>query len=360
MKIQFIVSKNSGSDYHRIINPLSYIQWAEGYTCELLWRGDDEYKIDCDVLIYNKYCATTIPILKALKEKGMKIVVDVDDMWVLPTNHINYSHWAKTGHSEAIAEHIKLADLVICTSELLETEVKKLNNNTLYIPNAFPYGSEMYKPQPVTHKKMTFLYMGGSTHLPDIELLRGKFKRIGSDSFIKENAEFVLAGYDKGKKKTFKTREDALANNNNFVIEDTRGEYDKMGAIFADTMSYRILPTTNLDEYINYYDQADVALCPLVDTSWNSYKSTLKIQEAACKAIPVICSKVLPYYPVLKDCPGILWVESPAQWLEHIKRCLKNPVQLIDMGKQLSEYCKKNYILQDWNKIRKDSILALL
>ena len=42
---------------------------------------------------------------------------------------------------------------------------------------------------------MKFIYVAGSTHVPDVNLLEGKFKRIGSDSFIKNNAEFLLAGY---------------------------------------------------------------------------------------------------------------------------------------------------------------------
>jgi len=359
MKIQFIVQQG-GISYHRFINPMSYMQWDEGDTCEMLWIEKDEPRIDCDVLMYNKFCATSINDLKSKQAAGMKIVVDVDDYWVLPSTHPNYKAWERNMHSQRIAEHIKIADLVICTSMLIQDKVRELNKNTVVIPNAFPYGEEMYKPMPVKHDKMSFMYMGGSTHYPDVKLMEGKFKRIGSIPYIKDNAEFILAGYERGQAKRYLTPMDQRAQNDNYSIIPVRSEYDKMSTVFSHTGSYRVLPTTNLDEYINYYDQADVALVPLLQNEWNSMKSTLKIAEAGTKAIPAIVSRVQPYSPELDNCPGIMWVDSKKSWLDHIRWCIDNPVQVIDMGKELSEYCKENYSLQEWNKVRKQVIKSLV
>lgn len=353
MRIDYIVNQKAGCDYHRIVNPISYMPTGVDDTYRLLWMGVDEPKISCDILIYNKYIQTPVDILKQMQSNGLKIIVDIDDYWDLPIGHPNKQNWDNQETKELIEEHIKLADVVFCTSLELQKKVRNLNKNTVVIPNCFPFGADNYKPLPVPHEKITFMYMGGSTHLKDIKLLEGKFKRLGSDTWVRNNAEFILAGKDKTYQKKFLSNQDRDANNQNFIISPViNGEYEKMENIFANTKSYRTLPSTNLDEYINYYDQADVALIPLVENNWNSYKSTLKIVECSVKAIPAICSKVAPYWPELKDAPGILWVEKPDDWITHIKWSINNPVKVIDLGKTLMEYGKKHFELTEWNEIR--------
>lgn len=361
MNIQAVIVEKSGLSYHRIVNPFEYMPWKEGDKHSLLWIGEGEMAINCDVLLYNKYIATPPEMLKMLQANGTKIVVDVDDMWDLPVWHPEYSNWVKSGKKEYIEENIKLADLVICTSMYLQDKVRGLNKNTVVIPNAFPYGYENYKPMPNEMGKMVFMYMGGVTHLQDVKLLEGKFRRIGSDSWIKDNATFILAGYERSRRIMYRTREDRDAGNNNYITEEvTGGPYDHMKAVFSYTNSYDVYPTASLDEYINYYDMADVALVPLVDNEWNRCKSVLKIAEAGCKEIPVICSKVEPYWPELKNCPGIMWVEKPDDWMTHIKWCIKNPQKVKDMGKELGVYCREHYDLLKWNEVRYNVINSLL
>jgi len=124
------------------------------------------------------------------------------------------------------------------------------------------------------------------------------------------------------------------------------------------TGSSKILPTTNLVEYINYYDLTDVVLIPLVKSSWNSYKSVLKILEAATKKLPVICSAVEPYIE-LSDFPGIMWVNNN-NWLDHIRFSIKNPTAVKDMGEQLAERVWKEYSLDSWNIVRKQVFESLV
>jgi hypothetical protein len=57
-KLQIVVTKQSGVSYHRFVNPISYLDLGPDWTAELLWLGQDESKIDCDVLWYSKYLVT--------------------------------------------------------------------------------------------------------------------------------------------------------------------------------------------------------------------------------------------------------------------------------------------------------------
>ena len=357
MKVTAVVLPNNGISYHRFVNPFQYMPWGPQDIHSMVWAGEGELAIDNKgIVLYNKFIATPVDILKGMQGNGMKIVVDVDDWWELPSWHPNHQSWYQQENHKRVADNIKIADLVICTSMLLQDKVRELNKNTVVIPNALPYGYENYKPQPISHDKMCFMYMGGVTHLEDVRLMENKFRRIASDPYIKTNAEFVLCGYEKSKQqKKVRNRDGSVTS----TIEDmSNGPYDRMSAVFSYTGSYRVLPTASTDDYIDYYDQADVALCPLRKNEWNSYKSVLKIIECGAKEVPVICSKVEPYYPELKDCPGILWVENN-NWLDHIRWCVKHPVQIKELGKQLGQYCREHYDLIKWNNIRYNVLKSL-
>jgi len=357
MKVQFVVQGKSGIAYYRSINPMEFMQWDESDTAEMLWIGQDEHKIDADILFYSKFIGTDVEQIKLLKRKGIKIIVDVDDSWELPVDHPFYSTWQQRGNAQKIIENIKLADIVTCTTLRLQDKIRQYNKNTVVIPNAFPFGYDNYKPMPISHEKMSFIYAGGSYHVYDIELLRGKFKRIGGDPYIKKNAEFILAGYEPTYIEKFETR--AQWEKQKPAKLQVSGVWEKMSNVFAQTNSYRILPSAQLDTYIDFYDQADVSLIPLRETNFNSYKSELKIVEAGCKGIPVICSKVLPY-STLYGKEGIMWIETSNDWIKHIKYCIKNPEYVKDMGAKLSEWVREDYDLIKWNKTRKELFKSLI
>lgn len=361
MKIQFVVQPKSGLSYHRLINPMEFMNWTEGDSGQMLWVTQDEHLIDGDILYYNKFITMDASMILNLKKKGIKVVVDIDDSWELPTNHLFYDYWNMRGNTQKVISNIEIADLVICATDKLQQKVRTLNKNTAVIPNAFPFGHDVYVPNQIKgRKKMAFIYAAGSTHLPDVELLRGKFKRMGGDPFIKNNAEFILAGYEPTLMPKYKTKEDYNAQNNNFTMTKVNNVWDKMSSIFSQTNCNRILPSTNLDEYINYYDQADVALIPLCNTEWNSYKSELKIIEAAVKGIPVICSAVEPYSKIDMPQGGIMWVFKPDDWLKHIKFCIQNPEFVKEQGAILHEWAKERYDLIKWNETRSRLFKSLM
>lgn len=350
----------SGISYHRLVNPFSYLDMGPDVELEMLFFGEDEHKIDCDILYYSKFLNTDPKFLKLLKDKGTKIVVDIDDHWVLPENHPNYIQWNANKMSEKIVENLKIADLVICTTMKLQEAVREHCKNTVVIPNAFPVGEECYMPvEKELCDKMKFIYVAGSTHLPDCKLLDGKFKRIGSDPSIKNKAEFILAGYEQTKKRRYLTKADMVAKNNNFVEEDSWGIWEKMRTIFKQTGSWSVQNSLSLDDYMNHYDNADVSIIPLVNTTWNSYKSTLKIVESGFKGLMTICSDVQPYNN-LKPCEGIWWIDNKNQWGEAIKYCVKNPEYVKDQGKKLYEWITKEYDLFQWNAVRKQVLLNLV
>ncbi len=374
MKIQIVARHQAGCDWYRCILPAIYLQkdieWCKTNSIEMLWIGQDEWKLDCDILIYNKLISTPVSVLKQYQQQGMKIVVDVDDMWILPSWHTKDpqnregNQWNKSGNAQLTQEHIEMADMVTCTSMRLQEEIRKFNKNTIVIPNAVPFGEGLYTDtNRVSSDKVRFLYAGGVAHLPDVKLLEGKFRKIASEPYIKDNAEFILAGYEKARKSTkeYRSKEDMDKGNENYTIktEDIVGAYDYMKTIFSHTGSSRVIETLPVNKYISVYDQADVVLAPMVDDPWNHKKSVLKAIEAATRRLPLLCSSVPPYSD-LKPCEGVMYVETPEQWLHYIRRCIKEPQWRIDQGQLLYEKMSKDYELTIWNQVRKEMFLSLM
>jgi len=362
MKIQGIViveQGNQGIHHHRIINPFAYMPVRKDMEFSIISQGPDEQRINCDILIYNKYCTTPIERLKFFQKQGMKIVVDVDDLWTVPVGHHSYQLFKEHKIGELSEEHIKLADIVICTTLRLQTAVRKLNKNTVVIPNALPFGRDQYtvgdraRGREISdHNKMRFMYLAGVTHRKDLELLDGKFEKIGNEPFIRDNAHFSLCGYTETEHRKYTTKEDFEAKNDNYTSTMAVGEdWKYMADVFRQTKSFVIYPSVDVEYYLNYYDSAECAIVPLHKTEWNQYKSGLKVIEAACKKIPIMCSNVPPYSDMSEFAQeGMIKINTQEEWLKQIRYCIKNPEWVKDQGERLFSWCSEEYDLIKWNK----------
>lgn len=286
---------------------------------------------NCDVLVFNRSIRTPADQLERFRKRyGFKIVLDLDDYWVLGVDHPLQRYWVEHREADKILSYLRLADLVTVTNETLASKVRPINPNIVILPNALTFEGIPSRPK---GQKMGFIYQGSVTHIPDIELLRNRFRRI--EPFVRDSASFILAG-----------------------VGDHKG-WRRPKEVFASTGSYEFLPVLPLDQYLRHYDKADVALVPLVDNEFNKHKSVLKVIEAASKGLPCIVSKVAPYYPELADAP-IMWVEEGADWLRHIRFCIKNPNWAKDQGRQLYEYIKTKYPFDEINKQRYEILRSLV
>lgn len=361
MKIQFVVMPESGQSYHRLLNPMSFIKWDKDVEVEMLWYNQEESKINCDILIYHNYLQLDAKWIERLKKDGTKIVVDIDDMWEIPSWLYGKSELDRIKHTQRVIDNLRIADLVTCTTYKLQEKIRQYNKNTVVIPNAIPYGYEQFvstNRQVDEEGKTRFIYVGGISHISDITAIEGKLRRIGSDSYLKANAKFIVAGYRKGQAKRYYTWHDKQAQNENFAWVPVHGTWDKIVTAFGHTGTCEVLPALSPLEYMSHYDHGDISIVPLQDKEWNSYKSTLKFAEAASRNLPVLCSKVPPYSEE-KDVKGVIWVENN-NWYEMTKWCVKNPNVMVEKGLELAEYCKDKYDLIKWAENRKQIYLSLL
>ena len=163
-------------------------------------------------------------------------------------------------------------------------------------------------------------------------------KRVAGDSFTKDNSRFILCGYSQDKQ---------VANTWGRMINDYLCGFNVDGYI------REALP---VDEYMNFYNEADACLIPLVDSKFNSMKSNLKVLEAATKNAAVIASNVKPY----SDCPYIIPVGYQAGWFGNIKKVCKDAIYRQEMGLANGEWCRDNFDLKKVNKLRSQVFESLI
>ena len=329
MKV-LIVYDFSGPKYHRLILPMSLMEGVETRVVSNITEEDAEW---CDILFYNRIVAGTslATICQLRKRYGFKIVVDFDDHWRLSPDHYLYQIYNNTRASELMSINISEADAITVTHERLADEVFSLNRNVHILPNAIPrYGQFITERERC--EDIRIFWSGGITHKKDIELLRNPMNRIASLNGIK----MVMSGYNK--KST---------------------EYHAMASAFTNggKIKSMLIDGVSVDKYYSHYAHCDIALVPLCDTVFNSYKSNLKLLEAANASCPVIVSHVNPYLGFPDDL--VNYVHSKKDWYLNIKKLIADKQLRHEQGIALHNYCRQHFNFEKINEQRKQLFYAI-
>lgn len=307
----------SACDFHRVVLPY------QGNTIQP----------QCDVLVFNRVFSRGVSEVRSMKAAGVKIVVDLDDFYLLNPEH--YLADVFTDNSKSIMEMLKLADVVTVTTELLASRVRHLNRNVVVIRNSLPFDQGQFTLSSDTESGTPVVWAGGASHEPDLSLIADTFD---------ENL-LTIAGYE--------NYPQALKGSHQHL---TSQEWLKIRQKFRNTGFKSAVKTLN--DYMSVYDGHALAVAPLVDNDFNVCKSNLKILEAGAKGIPIVCSKVLPYYNPI-DSKVLIYAENKADWHYNIVKMLRNPNYLADYGSILAEHVRLHYNMHDANELRRQVIESL-
>lgn len=334
MRILAITMQNSAVGYHRLMMPIYYLEKSYAHFTDIL--NDEILEQKFDIVIMNRYCQTThINDLIAYRKKyGFKLIIDIDDYWILDPWHIlkdQYDH-------APIIDHIKIADLVTCTHEALRNKILPFNKNVEILPNALPYGKDQFTDVTVPGDKVRIVYAGSITHEKDLRIVQNPFKKILHDKLLCDKLYFTICGYND-------------ANQYSDMV------WQRMIAHFTCGLKLpgqvrKHLPHT---EYMNFYNDADISIVPLEYSTFNSLKSNLKVLEAACKKIPVIVSNVPPY----DTCPHVIHINKQTDWYKSIKKLANDAIYRKELGEANYEWCYSNFNLDKINILRKQIYSSL-
>ena len=340
MKIIAVGYRNSGVAYHRMFLPISYMSNdVKDFAFFTDVLNDEVLKDGFDILLINRYIENVEleQILQYKKQYGFKLVVDIDDYWHLDAWHILFPSYPY----KKILDHIRAADLVTCTNEDLQKEIRSINSNVHVLPNALPYGQDQFTDLhiPSEDGRVRFVYTGSVTHEKDVTQIRNPLKRVVSDKYVSNKIHFALCGYDPENK--------YIQPIWHRMISDSLCGFKLPGYVRTQMPVY---------QYMNFYNEADVSIVPLVDSKFNSMKSNLKVLEAACKKIPVIASCVKPY----SDCLYIHPIHNQGDWYKAIKKMATDPIYRKEMGEANHQWCADHFSLSKVNTLRHQLYKSIL
>jgi len=293
--------------------------------------------------------------------------------------------------NEKIVANLKVSKYVTTTTELFADEIRKFNKNVVVFPNAINPNEPQFKEPTQKSDKLRIGWLGGSSHLHDIQLLNDGFSKLTSH---KDKVQYVLCGFDtRGTVTEINAQTGEHTKRNILPAETVWAQYEKIftqnfSIISEDykkhllkynqdsyeneaNESYLRVWTKPVTSYAKNYSKFDVSLAPIKNTMFNRMKSQLKVIEAGFYKKALIASEIGPYTLDLKHCLEngnfvdgnamlIKEVRNHSDWSKCIEKLIKNPNMVEDMGERLYETVKDKYDLNVVTKNRAQFYKSLL
>lgn len=402
VRVLAIPSDEHGVGKYRMIDPYTFIKsnYSEDFdvTVTIDVPTSDFFFKNYDVVVFHSFIHKTshednLKRVKWLQKLGIKVIMDTDDYWTVDSRHPMYHQITKNDINKKKIELMQSVDYVTTTTPFFAQSIKNklLIKNVLVFPNAINPDEPQFKPNKIKSDRLRFGWLGGSSHLHDIDLMRDGISKIITN--YQNNVQFVLCGFDtrgtvyqydkitkKSIEKPIKPEEtvwykyEKIFTKNYSVIDE---DYKNFLMEFRDIPYDLDKPyvrrwTRNINTYATNYNYFDVSLAPLVDTLFNNNKSELKIIESGFHKKPVIASSVIPYSNILVNAfeqgnfiengNGLLVTPSKnhKQWDQHMKRLIDNPNLIEDLGNRLHETVKDKYSLPNVCKDRVEFLKSII
>jgi glycosyltransferase involved in cell wall biosynthesis len=395
IKILAIPSDKHGVGKFRIMDPYKFI--AENYTddihVDITYNAEnrDEYFLDYNIVVFHTFIHQTThdhnkERIKWLQSKGIKVIMDIDDLWFVDQRHPMFHTIKHSKIGEMKVDMLKSVDYVTTTTPIFAQTIKdRLGiSNVLVFPNAVNEDEPQFKIEPTKSDLVRFGWLGGSSHLHDLELMANGISSIHNS--YKDKVQYVLCGFDlrgtvteidqktkQQRQRPIQPMETVWYKYEKFFTDDYKVLNPSYRAYLDSFVEgnyndvnepYRRRWTKEINTYATNYNTFEVSLAPLVDSLFNANKSQLKIIEAGFFKKAVIASDVQPYTLDLisavdegkyNDKGNALLVGSKKNhkdWAKHMKRLIDSPNMIEDLGNRLYETVKDKYSLKKTCKDR--------
>ena len=407
VKVLVVPSDRSGVGYFRSVAPHVGLErfYPEEFHVDINETPDlnnDEFLKQYDIVHYHRNLGQyeQMPgLLEKLKSMGIVTIMDLDDYWAPGQHHPAYLIIKNSKMSEKILANIKIAENITTTTDVFASEIGKYNKKVFVLPNAIDPTEKQYTPNPEKSDRIRIGWLGGSSHLEDLKLLKGLVNKLKSDGLM-DKIQFVLCGFDLRGNVTMidpKTGEQTQR-----PIKPTESVWYEYEKIFTDNYSsisegykkyllsftkdeyhdianepYRRVWTKPVSTYATNYNLFDISLAPLADNLFNKVKSQLKVIESAFHKKALIAQDFGPYQidlvnarvksldknnPVTFDETGNAYLvnNNAKEWYQFVKRLINNPEQIEILSNNLYNTIKDKYSIEAVSKQRRELYLSLL
>ena len=392
IKVLVVPSDRSGVGKFRSVDPHIFLQnqYPDDFHVDIIYEppyDDVSFWTNYQIVAFHRSIGPEFErahrLIQMLNSLGVATICDIDDYWMPGKEHPIHDIIKVHKINEKIVENLKVAKYVTTTTSVFADEIRKLNKNVVVFPNAINPNESQFKEPTLESDRLRVGWLGGSSHLHDIQLLD---QGLGKITSLKDKLQFVLCGFDTRGTVTEINAQTGEQNKRNILPHETVwAQYEK---IF--TQGYKIVSEDYKKHLLNYdqqsysnelneayvrvwtkpvtsyaknYSKFDVSLAPIKNTMFNRMKSQLKVIEAGFYKKALIASDLGPYTIDLKHClkngefvdgNALLINENRnhADWPKFIEKLVKNPNLAKDMGERLYETVKDKYDLNIVTKTR--------
>jgi glycosyltransferase involved in cell wall biosynthesis len=392
IKILVVPSDRTGVGKFRSVDPHIFLQtqYPDDFHVDIIYdipMNDLNFFKDYQIVSFHRSISPDFEksqeVIQKLNELGIATVADIDDYWMPGKEHPIHDMIVVNKINEKIVANLKAAKYVSTTTSLFADEISKFNKNVVVFPNAINPNEPQFKEPTPESDRIRVGWLGGSSHLHDLQLLDQSFSKLTSYS---DKLQYVLCGFDtrgtvteiNAQTKEHKKRnilphetvwaqyEKIFTQNYEIVSEDYKKyllNYSQEEFPNESSESYVRVWTRPVQSYAKNYSKFDVSLAPIKNHMFNRMKSQLKVIEAGFYKKALIASNLGPYTIDLKHClnngnfvdGNALLVDenrNHSDWAKFIEKLVKNPNMIKDMGERLYETVKDKYDLNVVTKQR--------
>lgn len=315
MRITY-TGNGSGAEQWRLEHPFKYMA-KEGWE---IVRGDgiQEYDVANSDVFVLQGCVDEagIHMLRAYqKQRGLKIVVDVDDYLEVDESNPRKIQHEKADAVGIIKDTLGIADMVTTTTPELREYLLQFNSNVVVLPN---YMDLEYWDGPIfknDSNEVRVGWVGSITHFEDIKCIRKTLIEIGIDH---PEVKFIFMG-------DLRMR-DLLKGLNAEVM---------LGVPFQDYAS-RLRGL-----------RLDIGIAPLQENVFNTYKSGIKVLEYGICGVPCIATRFPFYQRIIEDGVDGYVAYRYIDWWAPLESLITNKRRRRRFGEKMREKVVKDYNLAD-------------
>jgi glycosyltransferase involved in cell wall biosynthesis len=400
IKVLVVPSDRTGVGKFRSVDPHVFLQnlYGDDFHVDIVYEppyDDVNFWTDYQIVSFHRSIGPDFDkanrLIQMLNSLGVITVGDIDDYWMPGKEHPIHDVIKFNKINEKIVANLKVAKYVTTTTELFADEIKKINPNVVVFPNAINPNEAQFKEPTIESDRLRFGWLGGSSHLHDIQLLD---QSLGKITHLKDKFQFVLCGFDtRGTVTEINSNTGEHTKRNILPHETVWASYEKIFTQNYSTVSeeykkhllnysqesyanenneaYSRVWTKPVTSYAKNYSKFDVSLAPIKNHMFNRMKSQLKVIEAGFYKKAIIASNLGPYTIDIKHCldhgnfvdgNGLLVDEqrNHSDWAKYIEKLIKNPNMAKDMGERLYETVKDKYDLNVVTKSRAEFYKSII
>jgi hypothetical protein len=402
LRVLVVPSDRTGVSYFRSTNPHIALEnnYPDEFSVDIDYEpqlNDDNWLKQYDIIHYHRTLGSyeQMPqLLQHLDNLGIITIMDLDDHWSPGLHHPAYHIIKSSGLDAKILGNIKCARNVTTTTSIFAEEIAKYNKNVFVLPNAVEPSEKQFTPNLEKSDRIRIGWLGGSSHLKDLEILNGVVTKLRGDNLI-DKIQFVLCGFDT--RGTHTEIDQATGQQKVRQITPMESVWFRYEKIFTDNYQivspeykshlmkftldefpnvanepYRRVWTKPISTYASNYNLFDISLAPLDENIFNKVKSQLKVIEAGFHHKAIIAQDFGPYKIDLKNAiqygggfdetaNGIL-IDSKKNhkdWYTSLKKLITNPEMIPVLQENLYNTVKDTYSMNKVTEDRKQLYLKL-